>query len=205
MVEPIKDEWWLDRSFGVFNISDYLKHGKNVITIQADPMDILAELEPIYITGDFGLKSGKNGWIITQPKELILGSWKEQALPFYSESFTYSKTFEAKDEGKSNYLLKLNDWNGTVVEVLVNGESAGIIGWKPYELDISNLINQGENKVEVVVTGSLKNLLGPHHNNPGKGLVTPWSFFYAPEHQPSGTDYDQLDYGLFEDFEIYSY
>ena len=84
----------------------------------------------------------------------------------------------------------------------MNGESSGIIGWEPYELDISDWIRNGRNEVEVKVTGSLKNLLGPHHNDPTYGLVTPWSFFYAPDHQPPGTAYHLVDYGLMEDFEI---
>jgi hypothetical protein len=203
-LEPIENEWWLDRSFGVFNISDFLKPGINVITVKADPMDILAELEPVYLTGDFGLTPIKNGWKITREDNLDLGSWKEQGLPFYSESITYSKTFE-NDKDKRNYMVKLNDWKGTVAEVLVNGETAGIIGWKPYELDISKWVKNGQNKVEVIVTGSLKNLLGPHHNNPSVGFVTPWIFFSAPDHQPPGSEYQQLDYGLFKDFEIQAF
>jgi hypothetical protein len=203
-LEPVEDEWWLDRSFGVFNISAHLKPGDNVITVQADPMDILAELEPVYIIGDFGLVSAEHGWKITQAGGLAMGSWKDQGLPFYSGSVTYSKTFESSDS-EDIYLVKLNDWQGTVAEVKVNGESVGIIGWQPYELDISDWVQGGENKVEVIVTGSLKNLLGPHHNNPQIGFVTPWSFFYAPEQQPPGRDYQQLDYGLLEDFEIDSF
>ena len=44
--------------------------------------------------------------------------------------------------------------------------------------------------------------MGPHHMNPEHGFVTPWSFIRAPLHQPSGLEYDMLDYGLFEDFEV---
>jgi hypothetical protein len=84
----------------------------------------------------------------------------------------------------------------------VNDEYAGIIGWPPYTLEIGSLMKDGENRVEVIVTGSLKNLMGPHHMDPNRGFVTPWSFFYAPENQPPGTEYDQLDYGLFEDFDV---
>ncbi len=200
-IEAVKDEWWLDRSFGVFEISKYLKAGRNTITIHAEPMDIHAELEPVYLTGDFGIQPDNRGWTISRPPELELGSWKDQAMPFYSGSISYTKSFEKNDK-KSVYKVKLNKWNGTIAEVLVNGESAGIIGWKPYELNISKWVKDGRNEVEIEVTGSLKNLLGPHHNNPTYGLVTPWSFFYAPDHQPPGDSYHQLDYGLFNDFEI---
>ena len=204
-VKPIENEWWLDKSFGVFNISDFLKPGNNVITVKADPMDILAELEPVYITGDFCLSPAEHGWNITSPIALDLGSWKKQGLPFYSESVTYSKKFEIESNENKHYIVKLNEWKGTVADVKVNGENAGIIGWRPYELEISKWVQTGENKIEVTVTGSLKNLLGPHHNNPTLGFVTPWNFFYAPEHQPPGTEYHQLDYGLMADFEILSY
>jgi hypothetical protein len=139
-----------------------------------------------------------------QPEGLGLGSWKEQALPFYSESVTYSKSFDTSSE-MDNYIVKLNNWEGTVAKVLVNGESAGIIGWKPYELNISRWVKDGKNNIEIEVYGSLKNLLGPHHNNPTLGRVTPWSFFYAEEHQPPGSDYHLLDYGLLEDFEILNF
>jgi hypothetical protein len=203
-LKPLEDAWWLDHSFGVFIISDHLKPGKNIITVKADPMDIHAELEPVYITGDFGLRSSEKGWVIIPSQRLEVGSWKDQFMPFYSESITYLKNFKANLEDK-NYIVQLNEWNGTVAKVRVNGEDAGIIGWKPYELDITNKIKDGDNNVEVVVTGSLKNLLGPHHNDPSPGVVTPWSFFYAPDHQPPGLDYHQLDYGLFEDFDIYSF
>jgi hypothetical protein len=200
-LNPLPDEWWLDRSFGVFVISEHLKPGRNVITLQAKPMDIHAELEPVYLTGNFGLKSSDKGWSLIKQTELEIGSWKQQTMPFYSNSVSYIKSFDATEQ-ISAWKIKLNRWRGTVAEVLVNGESAGIIGWEPYELDISDLIKKGRNEVEVKVTGSLKNLLGPHHNNPTYGLVTPWSFFYAPDNQPPGTAYHLLDYGLLEDFEI---
>ncbi len=201
-VDAVEDEWWLDNSFGVFEVSKHLKPGRNVITIQADPMDIHAELEPVYLTGDFGVRSANPGWTITPPLELEIGSWKDQELPFYAGSLSYVKTFNASSKN-SVYKVKLNKWSGTVAEVFINGESAGIIGWKPYELEISKWIKEGRNEVEVKVTGSLKNLLGPHHNNPAYGHVTPWSFFFAPDHQPPGNTYHQLDYGLLEDFEIF--
>ncbi|MFW5835366.1 MAG: hypothetical protein ACOCU3_00270 [bacterium] len=60
----------------------------------------------------------------------------------------------------------------------------------------------GDNKVEVIVYGSHKNLLGPHHNVGRRGITTPWDFKRAPDIQPPGEEYDQLDYGLMEDFII---
>lgn len=204
-IDPIPGEWWLDKSFGVFDLRQHISDNQmNTISLSAHPMDVLAEVEPVYLVGDFSIASSPTkGFHLSKEKSLSFGSWQEQGMPFYSHDVSYSKTFENPSIGKMN--VRLNDWNGTVAEVRVNGESAGIIAWKPYELNISDQLNDGENKVEVVVTGSLKNLMGPHHLNPERGFVTPWSFFRAPAHQPPGEEYDMIDYGLFEDFEIVAY
>ena len=199
-IQPLEDMWWLDRTFNVFDIVSQLRPGKNVITLQADPMNIHAELEPIYLIGNFHLASFENGWKLIEESDLSVGSWKDQGMPFYSHDVSYAKTVEYQNDKR--YFVKLNDWNGTLVHILVNSKKVGIIGWKPFQLEITDYLNPGENSVEVVVTGSLKNQLGPHHNNPAHGLVTPWSFFFAPLHQPHGDQYDLLDYGLLSDYDI---
>ena len=199
-IQPEKDKWWLDRSFGVFEIGEYLQPGRNELTLNIQPMHILAEIEPVYLVGDFGLTSQEHGFRIGPPQEMDIGPWKDQNAPHYSQAVAYTKTFEAETD--QAYKVKLNEWNGTMVRVKVNGEQEGIIGWPPYELDITQWIEEGENEVTIEVVGSLKNLLGPHHGDIREGLVSPWSFFYAPEHQPAGSSYDLHDYGLFEDFEV---
>lgn len=202
-IEANQGEWWLDKSFGVYDIAGKIKSGDNIIHLTANRMDILAEVEPVYLVGDFGVVASKKGWILESEENVKLGSWKEQKLPFYSHSVSYSKTFEGLSNDR--VMVKLNDWAGTVAEVVVNNKSTGIIGWRPYHLDISDQVIEGENKVEVIITGSLKNLMGPHHFNPERGFVTPWSFFRGPANQPSGDEYDLLDYGLFEDFKVVTF
>jgi hypothetical protein len=98
--------------------------------------------------------------------------------------------------------VRLNEWKGTVAAVKVNGEQAGIIGWPPYELDVTGNIGSGSNEITVEVYGSLKNLLGPHHDNPRSWRVSPGEFGDGPENQPPGIDYDIIGYGLMEDFEL---
>ncbi len=201
VIEPIPGAWWLDKEFGVFDVQQFVVNDReNILTVRATKMDVLAEVEPVYLIGDFGVQSVNKGFIIVREPVIQPGSWKNQHLPFYSNAVSYSKSFELPADKR--VLVRLNEWAGTVAEVKVNGESAGIIAWRPYELDITNYLKEGENQVEVIVTGSLKNQMGPHHFNPERGFVTPWTFFRAPVNQPAGTEYDMLDYGLFEDFEI---
>ncbi len=202
-IQPEQGEWWLDRSFAVFDIGDYIQPGKNTLTLSIQPMHIRAEIEPVYLVGDFGLTATEEGFQMVPSRDLDIGPWKDQHAPFYTHSVAYTKTFEAEED--QGYKVKLNEWNGTVARVKVNGEKAGIIGWRPYELDVTRWIDQGENEVTVEVVGSFKNLLGPHHGDFTEGIVSPWNYYYISAGQPAGSQYDLDDYGLFEDFEVVRY
>lgn len=198
-VEALEWERWLDDDFHVFEIGELLESGRNDVQIEANPFSIFAELEPVYLLGDFNTVPAEQGFKIEKEKGLKLGSWKNQGLPFYGQTVAYKKEFDVKVE--SEFLIKLPDWNGTVAEILIDGEHAGIIQSQPYEFRFK--LPYGNHSVQVVVNGSLKNTLGPHHNVTRRGIVTPWSFKYAPEVQPPGEAYDLLDYGLFQDFQVY--
>lgn len=201
-VKPEEGQWWLDRSFGIFRIGQLIRSGSNTINVTASPMKIHAEIEPVYIIGDFSVVPEEKGWGIAPPvKTLSMGSWKEQGLPFYSWGVTYSREFNVENaDGK--WLVGLGKWNGTVAELYVNGEMSELMAFPPYKTDVSQFIKPGRNKIEVKVIGSLKNLLGPHHNNPDPGLSSPGSWRNVKVY-PSGVDYQMLDYGLFEDFKLY--
>ncbi|MCF8227059.1 MAG: hypothetical protein K9J30_14370 [Bacteroidales bacterium] len=203
--EPLtRDEkdWWLDKDFGVFNITGKVRPGQNHISIETDPMSVFCELEPVYIIGSFDVIPEQRGWALSNRGETGLGSWKDQGMPFYSGKVKYSAEFSL--DTVSPVKIIIPDWNGTVMSVVVNGKRAGQIFAKPYELRLDRFVKQGSNIVEVTLFGSLKNLLGPHHNVSRRGIVTPWSFKYAPSDQPPGANYDLLDYGLMQPFEIYT-
>ncbi|MBI4890803.1 MAG: hypothetical protein HY821_09290, partial [Acidobacteria bacterium] len=193
-------EWWLDVDFGSFDIGALVKPGRNSLTVTTRKMSVHAELEPIYLVGDFSAIPAERGFKLAAPAPLKTGAWKAQGLPFYGHTVSYSKSYKLRQGGA--YKVKLGQWAGTVAEVKVNGKSAGIIGAQPYELEIGPLVKTGENMVEVVVYGSLKNTLGPHHGKINRGLTGPGSFRSAPAQMPAGRQYDQLDYGLMEEFQV---
>jgi hypothetical protein len=198
-MNPENGKWWLDRSFGVFNIGTIVKSGDNTITLKSSPMKINAEIEPVYVTGEFSVKSAEKGWELELPSSAYtIGSWKAQGLPFYSWGVTYSKDFNIEN-ADGNWEVALGKWNGTMAEIAVNGQQATIIAFPPYHSNISGLIKPGINTIEVKVIGSLKNLLGPHHNNPKPGFVSPWTWRNVKGY-PAGKEYQMLDYGLYEDF-----
>jgi hypothetical protein len=200
-IKPEEGKWWLDRSFAVFNIESLVRTGENVLTLKASPMKVHAEIEPVYITGNFSVVPAEKGWKLASPaKTYTTGSWKKQALPYYSWGMTYTSDFNI-DKSEGRYEVAMGKWNGTIAEVIVNGEKAGIIAFPPYTADVTGLLKPGINKIGVKVIGSLKNLMGPHHNNPAPGLTSPGSWRNVKAY-PKGEDYQMLDYGLFEEFTL---
>lgn len=201
VVEPESGKWWLDQSFGVYPAGPWLKPGENAITLECSPAHIHAEIEPIYLTGNFTVQPAAKGWSVAAPADnLTTGSWKAQGHPFYSWDVTYSRDFNITSK-KQAYSVSAGNWLGTVAEVFVNGEKAGTLALKTDNVDVTSLIREGSNTIAVKVTGSLKNLLGPHHNNPAPGLVSPWTWRNIKAYTP-GSGYQLMDYGLMDDFRL---
>ncbi len=206
-VEQLDGEWWLDQAFGTFNIGDVVTAGKNRITLKASPFSIYAELEPVYLLGDFNLESNDKGFKLVPRRQLAVGPWDKQGLPFYSNGVNYQKTYtiQTLNPQKERFLVKLGDWKGSMVEVRVRKSMAGFIAFPPFELDITDFLAPGKNLIEVIVYGTLKNTLGPHHNNPPLGRAWPRAFQRGAEGgYPPGSEYSVVSYGLLEDFRIIS-
>ncbi|MBC7361079.1 MAG: hypothetical protein H5U06_02170 [Candidatus Aminicenantes bacterium] len=199
---PQPDSWWLDRAFGVFSLEKVARTGINTVTLVVSPFDLLAELEPIYILGDFSVQPTIKGFLITSAAQLKPGSWKTQGLPFYGHRVRYSVSVEIK-EGELNqadFLIQAGRWKGAIAEVEVNGQKAGYLLSPDDSLLITDKLKPGKNDLSLIVYGTLKNTLGPHHLNPPAGMAWPGSFQRAPEGgQPAGSEYNFLDYGLFDD------
>jgi hypothetical protein len=202
-IKPVPGEWWLDRSFGVLPVGAYLKAGDNTLSVAIDPMSVYAEIEPVYILGDYNLEQAAKGWRIVPPKPLEPGSWKDQGLPLYGFGVSYVREFNLQNTDR-RFELQLGEWKGTVAAVRVNGKPAGIVFSEPNTLDVTQYLKKGMNRVEVEVVGSLKNLLGPHHNNPKPGMVGPGHWWNIKSYPP-GEAYDVYDYGLMGDFQLLQY
>ncbi|MFC1558855.1 glycosyl hydrolase, partial [candidate division KSB1 bacterium] len=199
-VEASPGEHWLDHAFGVYNIGEFVNAGKNDITVTVAPFTLMAELESVYILGEFNLKPQRKGWKLVPVSSLSMGEWHKQGIPFYSDGVAYTKKYVI-DAADKKHIVELGEWYGSAVEIRVNNEQAGVIAWPPYRLDITDKLVNGENEISVVVYGTLRNLLGPHHN-PDTRLTGPWSWNSSPKVQPGGDKYFYLGYGLFEDFSV---
>jgi hypothetical protein len=204
-VIPKAGEWWLDRDFGVFSIGPWMQNGINQLEVSINPMSVHAELEPIYILGNFSLENHEKGWTLMPAGELKTGDWAQQGMPMYAGEVSYSTSWAVSAEEKEKMdvcYVQMNEWHGIMATVKVNGADAGIIGWPPYNLEIKEYLKSGENTITVTVFGSLKNMMGPHHDGPENRMAIPSMFTAAPRKQPQGSDYHILSYGLMEPFSL---
>jgi hypothetical protein len=215
--------WWLDKAFGKIPIAGAARNGENTVRLEAGPFTIRHELEPAYVLGDFSLKSRKRGWAIAPPQPVTIAvqrskdaatgavepkgawvglGWNDQGMPFYSEGVSYREDFIV-DQPKDRHVVALPNWYGSAARVTVNGKRAGYITAPPWQCDVTRQLKRGENRIEVVVFGTLKNTLGPHHGNHALGSAWPGMFQNgAKDGQPAGKDYRTVAYGLFEPFEL---
>ena len=176
------------------------------------------EIEAIYLKGDFAVKTDEefedldrnalrtngNFYIIKAPDTLNSGDIVKQGYPFFAGSMNFKKKITLTADECKNRSIKFSRLGSTVIKVKVNGKDTDKIMWQPYELDVSKLLHEGENDIEITITGSLRNLLGPFHLSDGENYwVCPNSFFHESPIwrkglNPNWTDsYCFVEFGLF--------
>lgn len=130
--------------------------------------------------------------------------WNQQGHPFYAHGVAYRQQFHVPNQ-RGRFVVALPDWYGSVARVDVNGRTAGYIVAAPWELEVTKQLKRGRrNTLTVVVFGTLKNTLGPHHGNPALGSAWPGMFQNGPvDGPPPGTQYATVGYGLFAPFTLW--
>lgn len=158
------------------------------------------EIESIYLIGDFAVSgtlsstydTQKNNtgdfqkrpvhqyenFIISKENSTFKGNLAIEGYPFYSGSFSLSQKFNIKAlKSDSKYYLELPNCEAIVSIIKINGKLANSLTWAPFRTDITPLLKNGENEVEITLVNSLRNLLGPHHHKGGElEKVGPRSF-----------------------------
>ncbi|MBN2294735.1 MAG: hypothetical protein JXM70_20065 [Pirellulales bacterium] len=218
-VTPTPKRWWLDRSFGVVDLSKTAHIGPNEVTIAMKPMTPYGEVANTYLIGDFALEPAEKVFVVKAPGSIAVPtarsdakeaktrlSWKAQGLPFYAEGIAYEQTFDVPADGKSDskkrFFVELPSWRGSLARISVNGKPAGHIIIDPWRCDVTSLIQPGKNLVRVEIVGTLANTLGPHHNKKFSHWCGPFNFGGCPNGPPAGKEYNLYDYGLWKPLQL---
>ena len=186
---------WLDPHIRSAGIAKAAKVGENVVVITGKPFDVRMELENIFLRGNFTVKAAGKGFVLAAPSALNLGSWAKQGRPFDSGSALYQSQVNVP-AGSNRLRVEVKRWEGTVLEVLVDGKRAAVMGWQPYLAEVP--VTAGKHTVGVRVVSTPRNTLGPFFNPTLRMRAWPGAWGTFPEHQPEGARYDVLDYGLME-------
>ncbi|MFH1615824.1 MAG: glycosyl hydrolase [Planctomycetota bacterium] len=157
-------DWWTDKVIKRIPLEmSELKKGTNTLGLAIDYTEADG-LEMIFLLGDFGVELVDNKPTITElPARLRVGGWVKQSLPFYSGAVRY-ETFISKELSEnSRVFLELPEFAGTCVCISMNDKPIKTLCWPPYEVDITDALNNGPNKLTVEVFSHRRNSFGPLH------------------------------------------
>jgi hypothetical protein len=188
---PAADAWF-DEDMRAAPLAEAVRAGENRLTLSAEHFHVLCELMPVYVLGDFFLEPAEKGFVVTSPRPLEYGRWDEQGRPFDPGKVAYEYGFSLEAPAEA-IQVRLPDWNGSLATVLLDGETLGHIAWPPEELLRRHRLEAGDHRLTIVVTGNLKNMLGPHFSD---GLPGIWTWANAPAKTPPGEKYRFFPAGL---------
>ncbi|HLE51177.1 MAG TPA: glycosyl hydrolase [Anaerolineales bacterium] len=151
-----------DSQMKAVDITLHLQRGDNLIALRlvvTKSTDGLLDL--LKITGDFSLDLlGDGRYQISAPRSTLQPqSWTEQGYPFYSGLAVYSRRFQLPEAFLSQRVFLQAELQDDALEVLVNGQPAGIRLWPGYDIEVTQLLKPGENLLELRVANTLVNLL----------------------------------------------
>ncbi len=168
------DGWWTDRSIRRLPVDPaVLRVGVNEIEMAIDFVED-DNLEASFLLGAFGVRldaSRERAGIEALPAKLRHGDWCRQRLPFYAGSVTYRRQVQVRRQPEERVFVTLPKWAGGVVRVLVDGRPVGYIKWQPYELDITDAMQDDTIDLGIEVIGHRRNAFGPLHQAPPE---PPW-------------------------------
>jgi hypothetical protein len=157
------------------------------------PSERITELAEV--AGEWGISFAPD---LGAPESITLQelrSWTEHELPgvrFYSGTAAYAIECDADDDwfkSDRRLLLDLGDVRD-LAEVIVNGQSLGVVWKPPYRVDATAALRAGANRIEIRVTNQWTNrIMGDRAAKPDEKVLTGADdiFFRAPqEPEPAG-------------------
>lgn len=155
------EKWWVDKCFSKLMIPiDFLAEGKNIISMKTI-FNEGVNLEAMYLLGKFGVElDGTKKTLVELPNRLMAKDTTTQKLPFYTGKIRYRLPVNRKLERGEKAFLKVDAYEGACIKVASSCGESKIVGWQPYEVDITDfLVDSNEVWLEVVLTR--KNVFGP--------------------------------------------
>lgn len=95
---------------------------------------------------------------VTLPELIDWTTHQDEGIKFYSGPATYNKSFTCKKEKGASYFLQLENVKDVgIATVRINGKDKGIVWTKPFRVEITEELQDGENSMEIEVVNSWYN------------------------------------------------
>jgi len=127
------------------------------------------DLESLYLIGDFGVTlEGTQRTLVGLPERLTVGDLVPQSLPFYTGKITYKIDLPDAPADADRVFVETPQFEAACILAKTGGSSPRMIGWQPYEADVTDGADSRKLELEVVLTR--RNTFGPLHQTP---LIAP--------------------------------
>ncbi|MFC5403553.1 glycosyl hydrolase [Cohnella soli] len=201
LIARSESDRWLDKVFGVYDLTGALVPGTNEIMLRAPLFHPLLELEPVYLLGDFTVEPVDAGFRIhAGMPALEPGDWTVQGLPFYGgqTEFELEPIVVDKEElSSARFYLQTEGLHGAAARVRANGNAQAALHMGGTGADITALLSPGANRLSVIVSATQQNVWGPHHAGQPAKIASPWMWKTGPaEGPPPGHRYAVAMCGL---------
>ena len=125
---------------------------------------IPTEVETVYIIGNFSVVNENNkSFAITKfEKPNVSGNVTISGMPFYAGRISLKTVINVQKPDSKRVYLRLNNVHAASVSLKVNGKYSDVKYWRPYLFDITDLVKNGENTIEIIAATTLFNLMGPN-------------------------------------------
>jgi len=190
---------WLDESIRRVPIGPLLQAGVNTVTVSARPFDVRCEIDRVYLTGNFGVKTAPVAFRLVKPTPLATGDWTQQGLITYPGSVSYRTTFTLEQSAR-RLRVNIPEYKAGGATVRLGKTPRTLLEVSPGGAVLEGPFNAGKHLIELELFGTLKNLLGPHFHphppGPGRHAVQ-WCWDRPPKTPQPGDKYEIFSYGLF--------
>jgi hypothetical protein len=183
---------WFDDDMRLLPLGSSPVPGENLIELRASRFHVLAEIMPVILRGDFRAVPTKAGFLIEPTADWKSGAdWRAEGYSFYPWKARYRYAFGMPRAGSVR--VSPPEFSGSAAGVSVDGAPPV---WLPADRSPTPLpgpLGPGNHRLDILLCGNLKNLLGPHFCD---GLPGAWSWEDCPSVQPPGDQYRLARTGL---------
>lgn len=171
---------WKDVNFTRVPLDEWVVTGRNVLILEGKKVNNITgpgchirldnykehrptELEAVYIIGDFTVSGDTSTGLYIEAKGDVCSgvNLTQTGYPFYAGRAEFTGTVQL-NEKPEKMLLKVKDVHAASLRLSVNDEFIEVGYAGPFVFDISRSIKQGQNKIQIVASTTLFNLMGPN-------------------------------------------